>query len=443
MKRKYLATAFAGLMVFLVMSETSAQRGGRGGGGGRPGGGGGGFTAPARPAAPSRPAVPAPSAAPRTAAPSPHSTSGTGPGGGNIQGGSGERSYTTQGGSTITAKGAGVGGTTGGGTTGGKYLGGVQVTTPGGQTVNHVGKGGAATGPGGNTAANRAGVTGTNGPQGSGATASRGGVVSGAGGTAAYRGGVAVGPNGAGAARQAGAATANGTYYRSAAAVSGQGVAVRAGCSNYHSCFGGAWYAKYPGAWTAARWGNWAAWTAVAWNNLSSYCGYPAEPVSYDYGTSVVYQDEVVYVNGESVGTAEQYSEQAVAIADQGRKAEAGKDDEWQALGVFAMVKGDETTSSNIFQLAINKSGVIRGNYYNALTDSTEPVVGQVDKKSQRAAWTIGDKKTPTYEAGIMNLTGNETTLMVHYSKVKSQQFTLIRIERPEGDGANEPKTAP
>ena len=62
----------------------------------------------------------------------------------------------------------------------------------------------------------------------------------------------------------------------------------------------------------------------------------------------------------------------------------------WQPLGVFAMVGEGETKSTNIFQLAVNKDGVIRGNYYNALTDTTEPVYGSVDKKTQRAAWTVG-----------------------------------------------------
>ena len=100
------------------------------------------------------------------------------------------------------------------------------------------------------------------------------------------------------------------------------------------------------------------------------------------------------------------------------------------------MVQGEETTAYNIFQLAINKSGVIRGNYYNALTDSSEPVYGSVDKKTQRAAWTVGDKKAPVYEAGIANLTTDNTTMMVHYSKDRSQQFSLFRIEKPAEEAA-------
>ena len=49
-----------------------------------------------------------------------------------------------------------------------------------------------------------------------------------------------------------------------------------------------------------------------------------------------------------------------------------------------------------------------------------------------RAAWTVGDKKTPVYEAGIANLTRNETTMLVHFGGDKTQQFNLVRIEQPE-----------
>src|SRR5712671_4445303 len=104
------------------------------------------------------------------------------------------------------------------------------------------------------------------------------------------------------------------------------------------------------------------------------------------------------------------------------------------------MVREGDTTATNIFQLAVNKDGVIRGNYYNALTDTTEPVYGSVDKATQRAAWTVADRKTPVYEAGIANLTKDETTMLAHFSKENSQQFTLVRIQQPEGDQPPEKK---
>jgi hypothetical protein len=182
---------------------------------------------------------------------------------------------------------------------------------------------------------------------------------------------------------------------------------------------------EHPGL--TARWLG-PTWRPVAWSGLAGYCGYATEPVYYDYGTTTVYEGDTVYVNGDSYATQEQFATQATTIAEAGAAAGAAKDDEFMTLGVYGMVQGDETTATQIFQIKVNKQGVIRGEYYNATTDQTEKISGSVDKKSQRAAWTIGDKKTPVYEAGIANLTNAETTMMVHFGKDRSQQWTLVQI---------------
>jgi hypothetical protein len=201
--------------------------------------------------------------------------------------------------------------------------------------------------------------------------------------------------------------------------------------ANY-PCFRPGWYTRNPGAWFAAGWAASNVWRTPTWLNYATFWGYAGTPIYYDYGETVVYQDNSVYISGEQVATAEQYYDQANTLADTGREAKATKEEEWMSLGVFAIVQGEEKTSNHIFQLAVNKQGVIRGNYYDAVTDSTQEVYGSVDKKTQRAAWTVADKKTPVYEAGIANLTRDETTMLVHYGKDRSQQFTLIRLQEPE-----------
>ncbi|MFO0807626.1 MAG: hypothetical protein U0746_03300 [Gemmataceae bacterium] len=501
MKRAMLPLLVAVITWLGLSTDAFSQRGGGRGGGGRGGGGfggrpGGGFQgvpggAP-RPVSPGgmpggmpggarpsiAPAAPRPAATPNRgvspAAVGPHGAhpgqlpSGTGPRGGNIQtSGPKSGSITTKGGTTIDYKGAAAGGTTVGGVTGGKYVGGVQVTGPGGNTVNRVGSGGAVAGPGGNAAAGKSNITQASGPGGTATGASRSGVVAGPGGVAAGKSGIAVGPGGAAAGRAAAAvgpngavagragaavgpggavagagrvaATPYGTYYRSAAAISGQGVYVRQSFGYYH-CFRPGWYARYPGAWAAAGFVVGAAWSTPSWGTVSSYCGYPAEPIYYDYGSTAVVEGDTMYVNGEAVGTAVQYAEQAEAIADAGQQAKPADDEKWQALGVFAMVQGDDITSYNLFQLAINKAGIIRGNYYNALTDSAEPVAGSVDAKSQRAAWTVGGRKAPVYEVGIANMTKDECTMLVHFNKDKVQQMTLVRVEAPTEEPAGPAK---
>jgi hypothetical protein len=54
-----------------------------------------------------------------------------------------------------------------------------------------------------------------------------------------------------------------------------------------------------------------------------------------------------------------------------------------------------------------------------------------VDKKTQRAAWTIGNDQTPVYEAGIGNLTQDQTPMLVHTADGQTRQVSLIRLPQP------------
>ncbi|MBN9523708.1 hypothetical protein J0H58_35215 [bacterium] len=334
-----------------------------------------------------------------------------GPAGGVRSAGTASGSYTTNRGTTIDYAGAGRSATGPSGVTAGRGVGGVQVTTPGGREVTRVGTAGGIAGPGGNAIGGRTGVVTGSGPGGSFGSAYHGGVAVGphgavAGGTRAgvatgpggtvggvTRGGAAVGPYGAVAGRTTVARGTGGTYYASRATLATTGGVVRSNFG-YYSAFTPAWYARYPGAWFAAGWTAARIWSAPVWGSVSSFCGYPAEPVYYDYGETVVYSGDQVIFNGTQEYPAADYYQGATQFAEAGRAAQADpKTDDFEPLGVFAMIGEGETKSTNIFQLAVNKAGVIRGNYYNALTDTTEPVYGSVDAKSRRAAWTVGDRK--------------------------------------------------
>jgi hypothetical protein len=256
------------------------------------------------------------------------------------------------------------------------------------------------------------------------------------------RGAAAVGPYGAaaGGSRWAGGvapggAAFTGTRYVSAGSLQNQGAYVRGGFG-YYNAFRPGWYGRYPGAWAAAGWAAGAAWRPAVWNTCASYVGYPADTTAtyYDYGDTVTYQDGNVYYADQVAATQADYAQQATDIADTGRQAQPPDNEQWQPLGVFAMVKGDETTSNDIFQLAISKEGVVRGNYYNAASDSTTPVYGSLDKKSQRIAWTIGDKKEPVYETGLYNLTQEQTTMLVHFSKDQTEQYKLFQVPQQQQD---------
>jgi hypothetical protein len=88
---------------------------------------------------------------------------------------------------------------------------------------------------------------------------------------------------------------------------------------NHYGCFHDHWWPQYPGAWRAAAWTTGAAvWRPAVWGSCAAFCGYPADPVYYDYGSNVVYEGGTVYINGDSVGTQEQYAQEAITIAGTG-----------------------------------------------------------------------------------------------------------------------------
>ena len=206
---------------------------------------------------------------------------------------------------------------------------------------------------------------------------------------------------------------------------------------NHWGVYGRDWYARYPGAWSAAAWPAGATWRACTWGAAASYCGYfQATPLYYDYGNNVTYQDDSVYVNGDSVGTAEQYYDQAASLASTGAKAEAASDGDWLPLGVFALTKPDQTKSDVSIQLAVNKQGVIRGNYTDSVTNKNQVVQGSVDKQTQRVAFTVGENTTNLVETGLYNLTKDEAPCLIHFGKDRAEQWLLVRLQKPDKGGS-------
>jgi hypothetical protein len=164
--------------------------------------------------------------------------------------------------------------------------------------------------------------------------------------------------------------------------------------------------------------GDWLDYAAVA-------------PIYYNYGDNVVYQDNSVYVNGQDVGTAQQYYQQADDLASAGAQADASPDEQWLPLGVFSLVQSGQDLPTVTIQLAVNKQGILRGNYTDTVADQTFPIKGEVDKATQRAAWIVGDNKSTIMETGIYNLTKDEAPVMVHFGQDRTKQWLLVRQKQP------------
>ena len=399
------------------------------------------------------------------------------------------RTVTTPGGSTITIAGGSGSRTTAGGATVGGAAGAIKVEGAGGNTyakgsgVAGVSKGDSAAVAGGsragiqtasgaaavhgssvraatdgtNSAVRAGSATGVRDAAGNAAANVRGGYANSSGyrqggsltaarnqwgyTAAAAVGGIAVG----GAARVGGVAGIRGpggnvvTAGRGAAFVNGQFVGGRAwtavnGAYTRWGVFTPGWYGRYPGAWWPGKWAVAAtAWASATWALAGSYCGCSGEGAYYDYGGNVTYEDNTVYYGDQPVASAEQYYDEAGQLAEAGQTTQ---NEDWLPLGVFAVItEPTQTQTDKVVQLALNKEGVVRGNLQDFLADKVMPVIGSVDKKTQRVALKIEGNDSVVVETGLYNLTNDEVPLLVHFAADRQEPRTLIRLNPPEGQG--------
>ena len=112
-------------------------------------------------------------------------------------------------------------------------------------------------------------------------------------------------------------------------------------------------------------------------------------------------------------------------------------DAQWLPLGVFGLMANGKKTPDMVFQLAVDKNGTIRGNYFDQVTQNNLPVTGAVDKHSQRVAWKVATGQGLVVETGLDNLTQDESTALVHFGADRTEQDLLVRIKQP-ADGQDQ-----
>ena len=200
------------------------------------------------------------------------------------------------------------------------------------------------------------------------------------------------------------------------------------------------WYGAHPEVWAAPGATAAAAWAPTTWGAVAGFSGAAATPVVYNYGVNVTSQAGNVMVDGQSVGTEAEFSQQAADLAQAGAAVAPTADDQWLSLGIFAMVRNEQQHPQLIMQLAINKQGLLRGNFTDEVSENTQSIQGAVDSKTQRAAWTVGANKTTVMEAGLSSLATGEAPALIHKNG-QTDHWLLIRLDQP-GQAANGP-TAP
>jgi hypothetical protein len=236
-----------------------------------------------------------------------------------------------------------------------------------------------------------------------------------------------------------GPSAANGTRNWSTADLRVQGNVARSKFRD-DSIFGRDWFAQYPGAWNSRGYAR-AVWTPANWDDITAWSGGAWPLYEYTYGTELTYENDNVCLDGRPIATAAKYYDSANVIAQSGERAKNQRDSgaaTWLPLGVFEAIPSGATSSKMLLQLAINKAGIIRGNYFDPPAKNLQLIQGSVDKDTGRAAWVVADKKSIIFDCVLYNLTKSETPVLVHMGKDKTEQWVLVRLNQQTAATANQ-----
>lgn len=168
------------------------------------------------------------------------------------------------------------------------------------------------------------------------------------------------------------------------------------------AAFTPAWYARHPDAWRPS--GPAADWWRAA--DVATVTGWLGRPIAQAAASGEA--GKVATAGGDQPGAD---GLRSVLVLQSGHGPEAAGSD-WLPLGVFAVVPSGGASAHNFQQLAVDRSGKIRGNFYDALSDTILPITGAVDPATLRAAWTVGANGS-RFETAVGAFTTSPRTVMV------------------------------
>lgn len=183
--------------------------------------------------------------------------------------------------------------------------------------------------------------------------------------------------------------------------------------------FSSGWYARHPDAWRPARApADW--WKAADAASVSAWLGQPVVRAGGAADPGQVANAGAAAVGADGL--------RSVLVLQSGLGPEAAGSD-WLPLGVFAVAPPGGGSAHNYQQLAIDRSGVIRGNFYDAISDAVLPITGSVDRDTLRASWTVGANGS-RFEAAVAAFSASPGMVTMS-SGSGSRDLELVRIHGP------------
>lgn len=186
------------------------------------------------------------------------------------------------------------------------------------------------------------------------------------------------------------------------------------------------WYAEHPNAWQYTH--PYAEWWAVAGVvGLSNWLGYPV----YAGGSTTATTSSATTTT--ATGTTTAAVESSASAASEAAAPPA--DLEWLPLGVFATAPKGAAQAHVYQQLAVSKKGELKGNYYDAISNTVQPVSGAIDRETRKATWTVGKSGGASFETTLDGLVKTPSSVTMK-SGGSVQEWELVQVQKPEGKAA-------
>ena len=192
-----------------------------------------------------------------------------------------------------------------------------------------------------------------------------------------------------------------------------------------------AWYGEHPDAWhyTHPHADLWAV-TGVA--GLTNWLGYPTAA-----SATAVTSTAVAAASATTIAAGTEAAATATATSTDGNASNAAApppDLEWMPLGVYAT--GPKDAQAHVYQqLAVSKQGELKGNYYDSITNTTQPVSGSIDRETRTASWKVGGKGGATFETTLDALMKTPSDVTMKSGGAK-HEWELVQVQKPDDKAA-------
>lgn len=190
-----------------------------------------------------------------------------------------------------------------------------------------------------------------------------------------------------------------------------------------------AWYAMYPQAWRPAK-SPADCWQTADVATVNTWLGQPVRAS----GTTADDAGGVVTAGGTGGDDVAADGLRSVLVLPAGHQNAVGPTDaDWLPLGVFAVVSPGSPQSSDhapsYQQLAVDRQGTIKGNFYDAISGTVQPIAGVVDRGTLMASWTVGTNGS-RFTAPVRAFTAEPRTVSMS-SGGQSRGMELMPVQRP------------